>query len=92
MNVIVVREYVREPKTDMGPFRIVMVARTADGEPMISPVVTIEGYADGNPYGVYGDAVAEFTGRKALDCNITVAECRSGDLGRWGDDYDIFVA
>jgi len=86
MNVIVIREYVREPKTNQKPFRIVMVAETPMGESMISPIVTIEGYADGNPYGVYGDAVAKFTGRKALDCNITVAECTSGDLHRWCDD------
>ena len=82
MNVIVIREYVPEPETNQKPFRIVMVARPESG-PMISPIVEVKGYADGNPYGVYGDAVADFTGRRALDCNITVAECKSGDLERW---------
>lgn len=79
MRVIVVTSIV---ESDL---EIVIVARMM-GVTMASPVVTLTGAADhrdGNPYLVYGDAVAEFTGRKALDTNITVADCRSGNLDAW---------
>ena len=72
---------------------IVMVAQTTVMN-MISPVVTIKDAAcciDGNPYLVYGDAVAKFTGRPALECIITCAEFVSGSLWDWvgGFDYNV---
>ncbi len=81
MHVLVIREFVH----NSGDLRIVMVARAGDIS-MISPVVTLEKvaqWANGNPYGIYGDACAEFTGKSKFDLSITVAECTSGDLSGW---------
>ncbi len=80
MNVLVLRAECCDESVD-----IVMVAQTTLIN-MISRVVTIKGAARhiyGNPYLVYGDAVAEFTGRPALECNITCAEFVSGSLWDW---------
>ena len=83
MNVLIVIEHVFEDDQDL---RFIMAAIPNDGFPMISPVVTLEGkapFASGNPYGVYGDACAEFTGVDKYSLNITVAECTSGNLTNW---------
>lgn len=61
--------------------QIVMVA-----DRRASPVVTLKGMADSrksNPYCVYGDAVAKFTGRDKFDTNINVFCCTSGHLEGW---------
>ncbi len=88
MHVLVIREFVHTSKD----LRIVMVVRGDDlfgaaiMPNMISPVITLEGAApsaNGNPYLVYGDACAKFTGKDKLDLHITVAECTSGDLSGW---------
>ena len=52
----------------------------------VSPIITLEGQAEyraGNPYCVYGDAVAEFVGCDKFDTSINVFDCRSGDLEGW---------
>jgi hypothetical protein len=35
---------------------------------------------DGNPYGVYGDAIEEWVGCSKHDVSISVARCNSGEL------------
>lgn len=82
MNVIVIRKHVFEDDQDI---EFLMIAHPESG-PMISPVMRLEGkapFANRNPYCVYGDAVAGFTGKSKSDCSITVAECTSGDLRHW---------
>lgn len=84
MHVLVIREFVHNSED----LRIVMVARGGilSEISMISPVVMLEGaahIANGNPYLVYGNACAEFTGKNKFDLHITVAECTSGDLSGW---------
>ncbi len=85
MHVLVIREFVNNSKD----FRFIMVAHAGDDTSMISPVVTLERaahrvhWANGNPYLVYGDACAKFTGKDKFDLHITVAECTSGDLSGW---------
>lgn len=91
MHVLVIREFVRNTHTDKD-LRIIMVARGDDlfggaiVPNMISPVVTLEGaaaYGNSNPYFVYGDACAKFTGKDKNDLHITVAECTSDNLDGW---------
>lgn len=83
MKVLVMRQIAANEKD----IEIVMVARhLGSGLSMVSPIVTLEGeapFASGNPYGVYGDACADFTGVDALDCDITITECVSGNLDGW---------
>lgn len=70
--------------------QIVIITREAWSEARVSPVVTLEGAVccrAGNPYLVYGDAVAEFTGCNALDTTINVFDCRSGGLSDWCRGY-----
>jgi len=67
---------------DTNDLRIVMVARSKDVS-MISPVVTIKAGTmcrSGNPYAVYGDEVAKFTGVNKYDTSISVFDCVSGCL------------
>ncbi len=48
-----------------------------------SSVVTIEGASDvwnGNPYGVYGDAISDYIGQSKHDVSISVARCHSGEI------------
>jgi len=81
MKVLVITS-VAENEEDL---QIVMVARV-DDVTMASPVVTLKGEVAsrrGNPYLVYGDAVADFLGRVNCDTSITVADCRSGSLEGW---------
>jgi hypothetical protein len=66
--------------------QIVMATRTPVGFTMVSPVVTLKGAAssrNGNPYLVYGDAVAEFTCRNKFNVSISVFHNGSGDLQGW---------
>lgn len=66
--------------------QIVMAARLDGALGAISPIVTLEGAAPsraGNPYLVYGDAVAKFTGCDKFDTSISVFDNRSGDLEGW---------
>lgn len=66
--------------------QIVMVAKPG-GLTMVSPVVTLEGEEhrrDGNPYGVYGDAIAKFVGCDKFETSISIFHCVSGDLEGWG--------
>ena len=87
MRVLVVHEFIPDDVRSgrvKGDLRFIMIAR--DEISMISPVTTIKDdghYYNGNPYLVYGEACAEFTGLDKFDLNITVAECRSGDLEGW---------
>jgi len=70
---------------DGDDLRVVMTARK-EGVTMTSAVVRIAGVAsvcNGNPYLVYGDAVADFTGWHPLDCSINVFGCTSGSLDYW---------
>ncbi len=89
MRVIVIHDHVSEDVRSgliKGDLRFIMVARTEDGMSMISPIVTIDGRGcscSGNPYLVYGDACAEFTGLDKLDLNIAVAGFHSGELEGW---------
>ncbi len=83
MKVLVIREFLGDDNLDL---RIVMVARTANGDSMISPIVTLDRgapLANGNPYSVYGNACAKFTGKDKFDLSITVAACISGGLEGW---------
>jgi len=70
--------------------QIVMTAQI-DGAMQTSPVMVKVGAADsraGNPYLVYGDAVAKFTGRDKFDTSISVFDCHSGDFSAWeGFDF-----
>ena len=80
MKILILRAVSGERDVD-----IVMIAR-APGACVASPIVTIEGAADcidGDPYYVYGSAVAAFTGRPARECNITCAEFVRGSLWDW---------
>jgi len=70
---------------DGDDLRVVMTARNKEVT-MVSAVVWIAGAAsgcNGNPYLVYGDAVADFTGCHPLDCSINVFGCTSGGLEYW---------
>lgn len=85
MRVLVVHEHVPDDGQSGSDLRFLMVAKT-DEIAMVSPIVTIEGeggWYNGNPYLVYGDACAEFTGLDKLSLNITVAGVHSGDLEGW---------
>jgi hypothetical protein len=76
MKVIVVVQ----PDGNDIKFRIVVPGRMMYA---CSPVMTIEGKADlwnGNPYGVYGDAIEDYVGCDKYDVSISVARCRSGEL------------
>ncbi len=87
MKVLVITQ-IAENERDL---EIVMVTRAATLGMVripatVSKIVTIERAAScrrGNPYLVYGDAVAKFVSVDALDCDITVAECVSGNLDGW---------
>jgi hypothetical protein len=71
---------------DGDDLRMVMAARVDGNLSMISEVVRLEGkawLANGNPYGVYGDAVSKFTGVNKFDTSIIVARCTSGSLENW---------
>jgi len=66
--------------------QIVIAARVGGELGAVSPIITLEGAAPsraGNPYCVYGDAVAEFVGCDKFDTSINVFDCRSGDLEGW---------
>lgn len=80
---VLVMTAVAENEVDL---QIVMTARIK-GVARTSSVITLAGAADsrtGNPYLVYGDAVAEFTGCDAFDTSISIFDCRSGNLLGWG--------
>ena len=65
--------------------QIVMVAQPG-GAARVSQIVTLKGAVPsrtGNPYLVYGDAVAEWLCRDKFDSSINVFDCRSGDLEGW---------
>lgn len=65
--------------------RIVMVAQPT-GEARVSQIVTLEGAVPsraGNPYLVYGDAIADWLGCDKFDTSISIFDCRSGDLEGW---------
>lgn len=79
MQVLVVHEFVGDDDTDL---RFVMIAR-GDGISVVSPIMVLPGVAhfhSGNPYSVYGNSCAEFTGMDKFDLSITVAGCHSGNL------------
>ena len=60
--------------------QIVIVERSI---PIVSPVITLYDkavYRDSNPYSVYGPSVEDWVGK---GCEITVADCRSGNLDGW---------
>ena len=68
--------------------QIVIVARLQEGVTLarVSPIITLEeaaAHRNGNPYYVYGDVVAEFTGRNKLYISISVFDCTSGDFQGW---------
>jgi hypothetical protein len=66
--------------------RIVMVGQIDGALAIASPIITLEGVADsrnGNPYLVYGDAVAKFAGCDRFDTSISVFDCTSGNLEGW---------
>ena len=82
MQVLVVRQ-IAENGSDI---EFLMVGQVEGSLSMISPIRTLEGkapFASGNPYSLFGDAVAEFTGIDKFDCSIRVAECVSGRLPVW---------
>jgi hypothetical protein len=48
-----------------------------------SPVIRItdaSGVWDGNPHGVYGDAIADYIGQSIWNVSISVACCHSGEI------------
>ena len=80
---VLVMTAVAENETDL---QIVMVARPDGCMVEVSLIVTLEGavpHRAGNPYLVYGDAVAEWLGCDKFDTSINVFDCRSGDLEGW---------
>ena len=67
--------------------QIVIVARN-DGAllSIVSSVITLEeaaAHRNGNPYCIYGDAVAEFIGCNKFDTCISVFACTGGNLRGW---------
>ena len=65
---------------------LIVIVATVDGVDKISGVITLKdgaAFRDGNPFGVYGDAVEAFTGCNKYQTSITVANCRSGGLSNW---------
>jgi len=79
---VLVMTAVAENEADL---QIVIVAQP-EGAARVSQIVTLEGVVDcrrGNPYLVYGDAVADFLGCDKFDTSINVFECRSGSLEGW---------
>ena len=60
-----------------------LLFRVADTVAGVSPVYRLQGKADkmsGNPYLVYGDKAAEWTGLKKYDLHLVVAHVRSGQM------------
>ena len=48
-----------------------------------SPVITMENASDvwnGNPFGVYGDAIADYIGQSKYSVSISVARYSSGEI------------
>jgi hypothetical protein len=91
MKVLVVHDYVRRDATDLRIVRFVMIATVGGGMNMVSPIMTLERAApnyDDNPYRVYGDVCAKFTGLDKFALTIIVAECRSGNLESFGKGCD----
>jgi hypothetical protein len=73
MKVLVITS-VAENKRDL---QFVIVERSI---PIVTPIITLHDkvcYRDSNPYSVYGPSVEAWVGK---DCEITVADCRSGNL------------
>lgn len=69
-----------KPEWTLLKFRIVVPQWTANA---CSPVMTVEaGPAgwDGNPYGVYGDAVADYIGCNKHDVSISVFLGTGGEI------------
>ena len=69
-----------KPDGDELKFRIIVPDWTAMS---CSPVVTIKaGPAgwNGNPYGVYGDAIEDYVGCNKHDVSISVAHCNEGEV------------
>lgn len=79
---ILVMTAIAENEVDL---EIVIVARPG-GVASVSPIITLAGEAHrrrGNPYGIYGDAVAKFTGCDKFNTSISVFHCASGDFEGW---------
>ncbi len=62
--------------------KFVMVART-EAVTMVSPIMTIRGNGSGNPYLVFGEACAKFTGHNWRDLTISCFKAASGGLEGW---------
>ncbi len=70
--------------------QIVMAARI-NGVEKVSPIMVLVGAVDsrnGNPYLVYGEAVADFIGSSKYDASIVVFDLRSGDLSGFGESEE----